>query len=61
MDFPREQRVMWLFQVPSIPFRQRVELTGKAGFGWLSTSPVDFEQTVASGLSAAALRSRRSQ
>ena len=44
---------MWLSQVRSIPFRQRVELTGKAGFGWLSTSPVDFEQTVASGLSAA--------
>lgn len=52
MKFPREQRVMWLSQVRSIPFRQRVELTSKAGFGWLSTSPVDFDQTVASGLSA---------
>jgi 4-hydroxyphenylpyruvate dioxygenase len=29
-----------------------VELSSKAGFGWLSTSPVDFDQTVASGLSA---------
>ncbi|ANY85333.1 hypothetical protein BB934_45050 (plasmid) [Microvirga ossetica] len=53
MHFPREKRVMWLSQVRSIPFRQRVELTSKAGFGWLSTSPVDFDQTVASGLSAA--------
>ena len=52
MKFSREQRVMWLSQVRSIPFRQRVELTGKAGFGWLSTSPVDFDQTVAAGLSA---------
>lgn len=52
MKFSREQRVMWLSQVRSIPFRQRVELTSKAGFGWLSTSPVDFDQTVASGLSA---------
>ncbi|GLR85881.1 sugar phosphate isomerase/epimerase family protein [Bradyrhizobium iriomotense] len=53
MKFTREQRVMWLSQVRSIPFRQRVELTSKAGFGWLSTSPTDFDQTVASGLSAA--------
>ena len=53
MKFSREQRVMWLSQVRSIPFRQRVELTSQAGFGWLSTSPVDFDQTVASGLSAA--------
>jgi 4-hydroxyphenylpyruvate dioxygenase len=52
MKFSREQRVMWLSQVRSIPFRQRVELSSKAGFGWLSTSPVDFDQTVASGLSA---------
>jgi len=53
MKFSREQRVMWLSQVRSIPFRQRVELAGRNGFGWLSTSPVDFDQTVASGLSAA--------
>lgn len=53
MKFARENRVMWLSQVRSVPFRQRVELTSKAGFGWLSTSPVDYEQTVASGLSAA--------
>ncbi|OCJ57456.1 hypothetical protein A6U96_17500 [Agrobacterium tumefaciens] len=52
MKFSREQRIMWLSQVRSIPFRQRVELTSKAGFGTLSTSPVDFDQTVASGLSA---------
>ena len=53
MKFSREQRIMWLSQVRSIPFRQRVELTSKAGFGWLSTSPADFDRTVASGLSAA--------
>lgn len=53
MKFSREQRVMWLSQVRSIPFRQRVELTSKYGFGTLSTSPVDFDETVASGLSAA--------
>jgi 4-hydroxyphenylpyruvate dioxygenase len=53
VNFPRSQRVMWLSQVRSIPFRERVELTGRAGFGTLSTSPVDFDQTVASGLSAA--------
>lgn len=53
MEFSREQRVMWLSQVRSVPFRERVELAGKAGFGTLSTSPADFDQTVASGLSAA--------
>src|SRR6516225_620975 len=53
MNFSREQRVMWLSQVRSIPFRERVELTNKAEFGTLSTSPADFDQTVASGLSAA--------
>ena len=53
MKFPREKRVMWLSQVRSIPFRQRIELTGKAGFGWISTSPMDFDRTVASGLGAA--------
>ena len=56
MDFPRDKRVMWLSQVRSIPFRQRVELTGKAGFGWISTSPMDFDRTVESGLSAADMR-----
>lgn len=50
------ERVMWLGNVRSVPYRQRVELTAKAGFDCLSTSPMDYKQTRESGLSDADIR-----
>lgn len=47
----RNSRVMWLANVRSVPYRERIEATSRAGFGWISTSPRDYEQTRASGLS----------
>ena len=52
----REDRVLWLSNVRRLPFRERIEAAARGSFGWLSTSPHDFEQSVASGLSAAEMR-----
>ena len=52
----RNNRVMWLANVRSVPYRQRIESTARAGFGCISTSPRDYEQTRASGLSDADIR-----
>lgn len=52
----RNNRVMWLANVRSVPYRERIEATSRAGFGWISTSPRDYEQTRASGLSDADIR-----
>jgi 4-hydroxyphenylpyruvate dioxygenase len=48
---------MWLANVRSVPYRERIEATARAGFGCVSTSPRDYEQTRASGLSDADIRS----
>lgn len=56
MLFTCEQRVMWLANVRSLPFRERVETTAKADFGWLTTSPNDYDQILSSGLSANDMR-----
>ncbi|WP_168250921.1 hypothetical protein [Rhizobium ruizarguesonis] len=50
MKYPTEKRMLWLSQVRSVPYRQRVELAAKNGFGWLSTSPMDYKNTRAGGL-----------
>lgn len=52
----RGNRVMWLANVRSVPYRERIEATSRAGFGWISTSPRDYERTRASGLSDADIR-----
>lgn len=52
----RSQRCMWLANVRSVPFRERIQATSEAGFGCISTSPRDYEQTRASGLSDADIR-----
>jgi sugar phosphate isomerase/epimerase len=52
----RNSRVMWLANVRSVPYRERIEAVSKAGFGCVSTSPRDYEQTKASGLSDADIR-----
>ena len=49
-------RVMWLANVRSVPYRERIEATARAGFGCISTSPRDYEKTRASGLSDADIR-----
>ncbi|NJM31129.1 MAG: sugar phosphate isomerase/epimerase [Rhizobiales bacterium] len=52
----RNNRVMWLANVRAVPYRERIEATARAGFGWISTSPRDYEKTRASGLSDAEIR-----
>lgn len=47
---------MWLANVRRLPFRERVQTTAQGGFGWLTTSPADFDQTLASGITAAEMR-----
>ncbi|MBO9457125.1 hypothetical protein J7376_17820 [Paracoccus sp. R12_1] len=56
MFFDKEQRVLWLGQVRSVPFRERVELAAQNGYGILSTSPADFVRTVARGIWASGWR-----
>jgi sugar phosphate isomerase/epimerase len=56
LSLERDQRTMWLANVRSVPFRERIEATSRAGFGCISTSPRDYEQTRASGLSDADIR-----
>lgn len=56
MPYPTSKRVMWLGQVRSVPYRERVEVTAKAGCGWLSTSPMDYDNIRATGLSDADIR-----
>lgn len=56
MAFSPEQRVMWLANVRALPFRERVETTARGGFGWLTTSPADYDRTRAAGLSAADMK-----
>ncbi len=53
----REQRILWLANVRNLPFRERVEAAAKGNFGWLTTSPHDYEQLRASGLYDADIRS----
>ncbi|MGO6783118.1 sugar phosphate isomerase/epimerase family protein [Rhizobium ruizarguesonis] len=57
MKYPTEKRMLWLSQVRSVPYRQRVELAAKNCFGWLSTSPMDYKNTRAGGLSDKDIRS----
>ena len=52
MKFRKDQRVLWLSQVRSVPYRERVELAARNGYGVLSTSPADHTRTLESGLSA---------
>ncbi len=47
---------MWLANVRGLPFRERVETTAKANFGWLTTSPNDYDQILSSGLTANDMR-----
>lgn len=56
MKVDRSNRVMWLANVRSVPYRERIEATSRAGFGCISTSPRDYEQTRASGLSDSDIR-----
>jgi sugar phosphate isomerase/epimerase len=56
LTLDRSQRCMWLANVRSVPFRERIEATSEAGFGCISTSPRDYEHTRASGLSDADMR-----
>lgn len=56
MKFSKDQRVLWLGQVRSVPYRERVELAARYGYGVLSTSPADHTRNLASGLSAADMR-----
>ncbi|WP_171821203.1 hypothetical protein [Rhizobium leguminosarum] len=51
MKYSTEKRMLWLSQVRSMPYRKRVELAAK-GFGWLSTSPMDYKNTRALGASS---------
>ena len=57
MPYTANDKVMWLANVRSVPYRERIELTAKAGFGWISTSPMDYDQIRASGLSDTDIRS----
>lgn len=49
-------RVMWLANIRSVAYRERIEATARAGYGCISTSPRDYEATRASGLSDADIR-----
>ncbi len=57
MNFDRHQRVLWLSQVRSVPYRERVELAAKHGYGTISTSPADYDRTRESGLTLAEIKS----
>jgi 4-hydroxyphenylpyruvate dioxygenase len=57
MPVPRDKRIMWLSNVRAVPFRERLEATGRAGFGWISTSPDDYDRVRASGLTDRDMRS----
>ena len=57
MPYPANKRVMWLANVRSLPYRERITTAAKAGFGWISTSPMDYHQIPASGLSDDYIRS----
>ena len=57
MTLTREQRILWLANVRNLPFRERVAAAVKGNFGWLTTSPHDYDQIRASGLSDAEIRS----
>jgi sugar phosphate isomerase/epimerase len=52
----KAQRILWLANVRALPFREQVETAAKGGFGWLTTSPHDYDRTLASGLTAADMR-----
>jgi 4-hydroxyphenylpyruvate dioxygenase len=56
MKFSKEQRVLWLGQVRSVPYRERVKLAARYGYGVLSTSPADHIRILESRLSAADIR-----
>ncbi|MBM3092442.1 TIM barrel protein [Ensifer sp. T173] len=56
MKFGSDQRVLWLSQVRSVPYRERVELAARHGYGTISTSPADYDRTLASGLSLTDIR-----
>lgn len=56
MIYPAEKRVMWLSQVRGVPYRQRIELAAKAKCGWISTSPSDYDQIRATGLTDREIR-----
>lgn len=51
MTYSADERVMWLSQVRSVPYKKRIELAARAGCGWISTSPMDYDQIRATGLS----------
>ena len=44
MPYPAEKRVMWLANVRGLPYRERIATAARAGFGWISTSPIDYDQ-----------------
>ncbi|NJM42734.1 MAG: sugar phosphate isomerase/epimerase [Anaerolineae bacterium] len=56
LSLGRNERVMWLANVRSVPYRERIEAAAHAGFGCISTSPRDYEKTRAEGLSDADIR-----
>ena len=35
MSYAAGKRVMWLAQVRSLPYRERVEVAARSGCGWL--------------------------
>ena len=57
MPYPADKRVMWLANVRGLPYRERIATTARAGFGWISTSPMDYDRIRASGLSDHDIRS----
>lgn len=57
MPYPADKRVMWLANVRGLPYRERIATAARAGFGWISTSPMDYDQIRASGLSDHDIRS----
>lgn len=51
-----EQRILWLANVRNLPFQERVAAAVKGNFGWLTTSPHDYDQIRATGLSDVEIR-----
>lgn len=56
MPYSADKRVMWLSQVRSLPYRKRIAAAAKAGCGWISTSPMDYDKIRATGLSDSDIR-----
>lgn len=56
MHFTPEQRILWLANVRRLPFREQVAAAAQGGYGWLTTSPSDYDRARVSGLSDRDLR-----